>query len=209
MSAPKLSASANSVPMLLSLPPFVGKAGHVNYDAIPGVIYTHPEVGTVGATEEQLKETGVKVPAPSTPLATPLSLSLQICLHNAHTTTPFSPPPSVQRGQVPFHGQLARPHQRSEGGGFALTPLTLHRTILPCPHFPHFYFRRRRRARQGPVRQGHGPHPGHAHHRPGALRSRAPVYWRTHKTQPYQPPHPHTHTRTPHFFFSHLRTLGS
>jgi dihydrolipoamide dehydrogenase len=38
----------------------LGKAGHVNYDAIPGVIYTHPEVGTVGKTEEQLKEEGVK-----------------------------------------------------------------------------------------------------------------------------------------------------
>lgn len=35
-----------------------GFAGHVNYDAIPGVIYTHPEVATVGLTEEQLKEAG-------------------------------------------------------------------------------------------------------------------------------------------------------
>lgn len=35
-----------------------GQAGHVNYDVIPGVIYTHPEVATVGLTEEQLKEQG-------------------------------------------------------------------------------------------------------------------------------------------------------
>jgi dihydrolipoamide dehydrogenase len=35
-----------------------GQAGHVNYDAIPGVIYTHPEVASVGKTEEQLKEEG-------------------------------------------------------------------------------------------------------------------------------------------------------
>jgi len=35
-----------------------GQAGHVNYDVIPGVIYTHPEVATVGQTEEQLKEAG-------------------------------------------------------------------------------------------------------------------------------------------------------
>ncbi len=35
-----------------------GKAGHVNYGVIPGVIYTTPEVASVGATEEQLKETG-------------------------------------------------------------------------------------------------------------------------------------------------------
>ena len=35
-----------------------GKAGHVNYNVIPGVIYTAPEVATVGKTEEQLKEEG-------------------------------------------------------------------------------------------------------------------------------------------------------
>ncbi len=32
-----------------------GQAGHVNYDVIPGVVYTSPEVATVGKTEEQLK----------------------------------------------------------------------------------------------------------------------------------------------------------
>jgi dihydrolipoamide dehydrogenase len=37
----------------------VGKAGHVNYDVIPGVIYTHPEVAWVGKTEEELKAAGV------------------------------------------------------------------------------------------------------------------------------------------------------
>ena len=36
-----------------------GKVGHVNYDAIPGVIYTYPEVATVGKSEEELKEDGV------------------------------------------------------------------------------------------------------------------------------------------------------
>ena len=35
-----------------------GKHGHVNYGVIPGVIYTHPEVANVGATEEALKEAG-------------------------------------------------------------------------------------------------------------------------------------------------------
>ena len=35
-----------------------GKAGHVNYNVIPGVIYTHPEVSSVGNTEDQLKEQG-------------------------------------------------------------------------------------------------------------------------------------------------------
>ena len=33
-----------------------GQAGHVNYDVIPGVVYTSPEVATVGKTEEQLHE---------------------------------------------------------------------------------------------------------------------------------------------------------
>jgi dihydrolipoamide dehydrogenase len=36
-----------------------GKAGHVNYDAIPSVVYTFPEVATVGKTEEELKAAGV------------------------------------------------------------------------------------------------------------------------------------------------------
>jgi dihydrolipoamide dehydrogenase len=36
-----------------------GKAGHVNYGLIPGVIYTAPEVATVGKTEEELKAEGV------------------------------------------------------------------------------------------------------------------------------------------------------
>ncbi len=35
-----------------------GKHGHVNYGVIPGVVYTTPEVASVGATEEQLKEVG-------------------------------------------------------------------------------------------------------------------------------------------------------
>jgi dihydrolipoamide dehydrogenase len=35
-----------------------GQAGHVNHALVPGVVYTHPEVATVGATEEALKEAG-------------------------------------------------------------------------------------------------------------------------------------------------------
>ena len=37
-----------------------GFAGHVNYDAIPGVIYTYPEVASVGKTEEELTEAGIE-----------------------------------------------------------------------------------------------------------------------------------------------------
>ena len=36
-----------------------GQAGHVNYKLIPGVVYTHPEVASVGETEEELKKNGV------------------------------------------------------------------------------------------------------------------------------------------------------
>ncbi len=36
-----------------------GKVGHVNYALIPGVIYTTPEVGVIGRTEEELKAAGV------------------------------------------------------------------------------------------------------------------------------------------------------
>jgi len=36
-----------------------GRAGHVNYDAIPAVVYTAPEVASVGKTEEELKTAGI------------------------------------------------------------------------------------------------------------------------------------------------------
>ncbi|KAF6152542.1 hypothetical protein GIB67_012989 [Kingdonia uniflora] len=37
-----------------------GKEGHVDYDLVPGVVYTHPEVASVGKTEEQVKELGIQ-----------------------------------------------------------------------------------------------------------------------------------------------------
>ena len=39
---------------------FAGQSGHVNYNTIPGVIYTTPEVASIGQTEEQLKEKNIK-----------------------------------------------------------------------------------------------------------------------------------------------------
>ena len=36
-----------------------GQAGHVNYGVIPAVVYTHPEIASVGKTEEELKAEGV------------------------------------------------------------------------------------------------------------------------------------------------------
>jgi dihydrolipoamide dehydrogenase len=46
-----------------------GQAGHVNYDAIPWVIYTHPEIAWVGKTETQLKNEGVEFKAGQIPFA--------------------------------------------------------------------------------------------------------------------------------------------
>jgi len=46
-----------------------GQAGHVNYDLCPSVIYTFPEVASVGATEEQLKQKGVEYRAGTFPFA--------------------------------------------------------------------------------------------------------------------------------------------
>ena len=45
-----------------------GQRGHVNYDAIPGVVYTWPEVAQVGKTEEQLKEDGIAFKSGKFPL---------------------------------------------------------------------------------------------------------------------------------------------
>jgi dihydrolipoamide dehydrogenase len=36
-----------------------GRAGHVNYDVIPNVVYTYPEVASIGKTEEELKAEGI------------------------------------------------------------------------------------------------------------------------------------------------------
>jgi dihydrolipoamide dehydrogenase len=36
-----------------------GKAGHVNYDVIPSVVYTYPEIASVGKSEEELKAAGI------------------------------------------------------------------------------------------------------------------------------------------------------
>ncbi|MBD1547709.1 dihydrolipoyl dehydrogenase [Roseibium aggregatum] len=46
-----------------------GQAGHVNYDVIPGVVYTQPEVASVGKTEEELKAAGVNYKAGKFPFA--------------------------------------------------------------------------------------------------------------------------------------------
>ena len=52
-----------------------GQAGHVNYEVIPSVIYTAPEVASVGKTEEELKDGGHRLSrsasSPSPPMAAP------------------------------------------------------------------------------------------------------------------------------------------
>jgi dihydrolipoamide dehydrogenase len=46
-----------------------GKAAQLNYDVIPSIIYTHPEVAAVGKTEQDLKAEGVEYKAGSFPFA--------------------------------------------------------------------------------------------------------------------------------------------
>ncbi len=46
----------------------VGQAGHVNYDAIPNVVYTYPEIATVGKSEDELKAAGVAYNAGKFPM---------------------------------------------------------------------------------------------------------------------------------------------
>lgn len=40
-----------------------GKPGHVNYNTVPSIVYTHPEVASVGLTEEEAKAKGLAVRA--------------------------------------------------------------------------------------------------------------------------------------------------
>ena len=44
-----------------------GKGGHVNYNTVPGIVYTHPEVASVGLTEEAAKDQGLKFKVSAAP----------------------------------------------------------------------------------------------------------------------------------------------
>ncbi|MCB1530546.1 MAG: dihydrolipoyl dehydrogenase [Rhodospirillales bacterium] len=55
---PMLAHKAEDEGMVLA-EMLAGQSGHIDYNLIPGVVYTHPEVACVGRTEEQLKEDGV------------------------------------------------------------------------------------------------------------------------------------------------------
>jgi dihydrolipoamide dehydrogenase len=46
-----------------------GQSGHVNYDVIPGVVYTYPEVAAVGKTEDELKAAGIAYRASKFPFS--------------------------------------------------------------------------------------------------------------------------------------------
>ena len=49
-----------------------GQAGHVNYNAIPGVVYTSPQIAAVGKTEDELKAEGVAYKVGKFPFTRPL-----------------------------------------------------------------------------------------------------------------------------------------
>lgn len=94
-----------------------GYAGHVNYDVIPGVIYTHPELATAGKTEEQLKEAGVNYKVGTFPFsansrarAVVDSEGLVKILTDADTDRILG----VRFLFPTFHSCLAGPHHRSQ-----------------------------------------------------------------------------------------------
>ena len=58
IAGPMLAHKAEEEGMALA-ESLAGQAGHVNYDVIPGIVYTWPEVATIGRTEEQLKADGI------------------------------------------------------------------------------------------------------------------------------------------------------
>ncbi len=62
IAGPMLAHKAEDEGMVLA-EMLAGQTGHIDYDCIPGVVYTSPEVAAVGKTEEQLKEAGVQYKA--------------------------------------------------------------------------------------------------------------------------------------------------
>ena len=60
-----LSFNLSSIPasrcLLSSSFCFVGKHGHVNYSTVPSICYTHPEVASVGITEDEAKAKGLAI----------------------------------------------------------------------------------------------------------------------------------------------------
>ncbi len=62
IAGPMLAHKAEDEGMILA-EMLAGQSGHIDYDYIPGVVYTSPEVAAVGKTEEQLKDSGVQYKA--------------------------------------------------------------------------------------------------------------------------------------------------
>ena len=52
-----LQAEADGVACVENI---AGQSGHVNYNTVPSIVYTHPEVASVGKTEEQVKADGIE-----------------------------------------------------------------------------------------------------------------------------------------------------
>ena len=68
----------------------VGQSGHVNYNTIPGVIYTTPEVASIGKTEEQLKASKIKRQVPLCKiLLAPLERGSKVAVRISENSTFF------------------------------------------------------------------------------------------------------------------------
>ena len=84
-----------------------GKAGHVNYNTVPSIVYTHPEVASVGKTEEQVKADGIEYQVRycslarmqgvcSTSMGRGVDLRLPVCRPSAAAT-------SLHKYMIPVH----------------------------------------------------------------------------------------------------------
>ena len=109
-----------------------GQAGHVNYDVIPNVVYTYPEIASVGKTEEELKAAGVAYNVGKFPFTANGRAKVNLTtegfvkiLADAKTDRVLGDPYSRRR---------CRQHDRRGGGRHGIRRLVRrHRSHLPRP----------------------------------------------------------------------------
>jgi len=82
-----------------------GFAGHVNYDVIPGVVYTMPELASAGKTEEELKEAGVNFAKGTFPFS---ANSRARCVNQVRASTPTRNPAPPRGAGSALTAQRAR-----------------------------------------------------------------------------------------------------
>jgi hypothetical protein len=111
-----------------------GKKDRIRYHAIPSVIYTHPEVASVGSTEEELKAAGIEYKKSVVPMA----VAGRFLVENESGTGMVKVLPArVQRdpGRACHRRRLERIHRRrGRNGGNGNVHLRRERNRFPAPH---------------------------------------------------------------------------